>query len=90
MHGFYFEYIITPARGLGAPDETAVKRARSLFHASASVLDSHLAQHALLVADTPSIADFTVAVNLFVPGRRGRPGLRRTGPVSYGICGGSM
>jgi glutathione S-transferase len=61
---FYFEYIIKPAIGLGDPDEIALEGVRPLFHTSASVLESHLAQHDFLASDTLSIADFAVAVTL--------------------------
>ncbi len=61
---FYFEHVIKPAIGLGDPDENVLKAASPPFHASASVLESHLAQRDFLVAGTLSIADFAVAVTL--------------------------
>lgn len=61
---FYFEHIIKPVIGLGDPDPAAIDAAMSPFHASATVLDSHLVQHEFLAGNALTIADFAVAVTL--------------------------
>jgi glutathione S-transferase len=65
-HGgtLYFEYLIKPALGLGAPDTAAVRSATAFFETSAQVLDAHLRTRSFLVGETLSVADFAVAVAL--------------------------
>jgi glutathione S-transferase len=60
----YFEYIIKPRFGIGAPDPAAVSQAVAEFRRYGKVLDDHLAGRKWLVADTLTVADFSVAVAL--------------------------
>jgi len=61
---FYFEHIIKPAIGLGAPDPANLAAATQPFLASARILDSHLSNRRYLLGDRLTIADFAVAVTL--------------------------
>jgi len=61
---FYFERMIKPKLGMGEPDAAQLARAAEPFHASATILDDHLARHMYLVGDELTIADFCVAVLL--------------------------
>lgn len=65
-HGgtLYFEHLIKPALGMGAPDAAAVQQATALFETSASVLDAHLHMRSFLVGETLSVADFAAAAAL--------------------------
>jgi glutathione S-transferase len=65
-HGgtLYFEYLVKPALGLGAPDAAAVQSATALFETSARVLDAHLRTRSFLVGETLSVADFAAAAAL--------------------------
>ncbi|RUL69536.1 glutathione S-transferase family protein [Dyella choica] len=65
-HGgtLYFEHHIKPMIGLGEPTQAAVDEANGFYKRFATVLDAHLAQHAYLVGDKLSIADFGVGVLL--------------------------
>jgi glutathione S-transferase len=65
-HGgtLYFEHHIKPMLGLGEPAPAAVAEAEGFYKRFAAVLDAHLAQHAYLVGDQLSIADFGVGVLL--------------------------
>ncbi|HVI88304.1 MAG TPA: glutathione S-transferase family protein [Dongiaceae bacterium] len=65
-HGgsLYFENLVKPALGMGAPDEAAVKQATNFFHNFAGVLDTHLKGRDFLVGNRLSIADFATAVCL--------------------------
>lgn len=60
----YFEHIIKPRFGLGAPDPAATEEATASFRQFARVLDDHLRGRAYLVGDALTIADFAVAVTL--------------------------
>lgn len=60
----YFEYIIKPRFGLGAPDQAAVDAALVEFRKFAAVLDGHLQGRRWLVGDEMTVADFSVAVTL--------------------------
>jgi glutathione S-transferase len=61
---FYFEYIIKPMFGLGAPDPAEIQRATVPFKKKAKVLDDHLRGRNYLVGDALTVADFAVAVTL--------------------------
>lgn len=61
---FYFEHIIKPQIGLGAPDPATLAAATQPFLASARILDSHLSDRHYLLGDRLTIADFAVAVTL--------------------------
>lgn len=65
-HGgaLYFEHIIRPAFGLGAPDDAVVREETTAFRRYAAVLDGHLADHRHLLGDALTIADFSVAAAL--------------------------
>ena len=60
----YFENIIRPMIGMGAPDRAAVESATAFFRSSAAVLDAHLRKRQFLVNDTLTVADFATAVTL--------------------------
>lgn len=60
----YFEHIIKPHFGIGAPDPKAVKEASGYFEKFAGVLNEHLRGRKYLVGDNLTIADFAVAVTL--------------------------
>ena len=59
-----WENMIKKILGAGAPDPAKVKEGEELFHASASVLDSHLKQREYLVGNGLTLADFSVAAML--------------------------
>jgi glutathione S-transferase len=61
---YYFEHLIKQKFGLGAPDRAALAAHTAPLHASAKVLDAHLADRKFLLGDTLTIADFTVGVTL--------------------------
>jgi glutathione S-transferase len=65
-HGglLYFEHLIKPAIGLGAPDSAKVEEAQGWFRKHAGVLDRHLKGREWLLGDQMSIADFSVGVTL--------------------------
>lgn len=65
-HGglLYFEHLIKPAIGLGAPDSAKVAEAQGWFRKHAGVLDQHLKGRKWLLGDQMSIADFSVGVTL--------------------------
>jgi glutathione S-transferase len=60
----YFEHLIKPQLGLGAPDPAAVEAARTGFHTSAKVLERHLTGRRFLLGDRLTVADFVVGVLL--------------------------
>jgi glutathione S-transferase len=60
----YFENIIKPKFGIGAPDAALIKEADGYFRTAARVLDKHLSDSRFLVGNAPSVADFAVAVAL--------------------------
>lgn len=61
---FYFEYLIKKRFGMGEVDQAALARETPELHASAQVLDAHLARHEYLASDRLSIADFSAGVLL--------------------------
>lgn len=74
-HGgsLYFEHLIKPAIGLGAPDSANVAEAQRWFRKHAAVLDRHLTDRTWLLGDQMSIADFSVAVTLPYASRAAMP-----------------
>ena len=60
----YFQHIIKPHFGLGAPDPKEVEEATGFFKQFAQVLNDHLSGRKYLLGDTLTIADFSVAVTL--------------------------
>lgn len=60
----YFENIIRPVIGMGAPDAGVLAEATAQFRASAAILDAHLANRQYLVGETLTVADFAAAVTL--------------------------
>ena len=60
----YFNYIIKPALGLGAPDDAAVKEATGFVRRFGAVLNDHLRGRKYLLGDTLTIADFATAITL--------------------------
>lgn len=62
--GLYFEYVIKPRFGVGAPDPAAVETSRADFRTHAAVLDAHLKGRHWLAGDDMSVADFAVAIAL--------------------------
>lgn len=65
-HGgaLYFEHIIKPRFGIGAPDPKVVEEALVGWRRFAAVLEGHLARQRWLLGDGLSVADFAVAVVL--------------------------
>jgi glutathione S-transferase len=60
----YFQHIIKPALLRADPDPKAVEEATGFFKQFASVLNEHLRGRKFLIGDSPTIADFAVAVTL--------------------------
>jgi glutathione S-transferase len=60
----YFEHVIKPAFGAGAPDAAVVAETTARLRPFAAVLDDHLSGRAWLVGDAPTLADFAVAAAL--------------------------
>lgn len=65
-HGgtLYFEHLIRPALGMGAPDAAAVARATQAFRQSAAVLEAHLQGRSFVLGDALSVADFALSAAL--------------------------
>ncbi|MES2938193.1 MAG: glutathione S-transferase family protein [Pseudomonadota bacterium] len=65
-HGgtLYFENMVKPAIGLGAPDAAAVAQASEQLRTCAAVLDAHLRTRKFLLGDALSVADFAMAAAL--------------------------
>lgn len=61
---FYFEHIIKPRFGIGAPDAAETAKATPGFERYAKVLEAHLKGRRHLVGDALSVADFAVAITL--------------------------
>jgi glutathione S-transferase len=70
---FYWEQLMKPMLGLGAPDSAAIAEAAGEFHRFARVLDDHLAGRDWLVDDRLSYADFRVATALPFAEKAGLP-----------------
>jgi glutathione S-transferase len=60
----YFNYVIKPKFGLGAPDEKAVEEAIGFAKQFAAVLDRELEGRTFLLGDHLTVADFAVSVTL--------------------------
>jgi glutathione S-transferase len=65
-HGgtLYFQYLIKPHIGMGAPDQAAVEEARGFFRRAALVLDAHLRDRKYLLGNRITVADFATAAAL--------------------------
>jgi glutathione S-transferase len=64
----FFQRVVKPHFGLGAPDVAAVNEAMGFFRQFAGVLNSHLEGRSYLVGDALTVADF--AVGSFLPHAR--------------------
>jgi glutathione S-transferase len=60
-----FNRLVKKLMNLGAPDEAAVAKGVECFNKEAKVLDTHLAKHPFLVGKELTLADFSVAAQLF-------------------------
>lgn len=60
----YFEHVIKPMFGLGAPNPATVEEAERYVRTYGRVLDDHLQGRRWLLGDSLTIADFAVAVAL--------------------------
>ncbi len=60
----YFNYVIKPKFGLGAPDEEATAEATGFAKQFAAVLDQELEGRTFLLGDHLTVADFAVSVTL--------------------------
>jgi glutathione S-transferase len=60
----YFNYVIKPKFGLGAPDEKAAEEAIGFARQFAAVLDRELEGRTFLLGDHLTVADFAVSVTL--------------------------
>lgn len=61
-----FERVVKPLFNLGATDGAIVERAIASFHREAAVLDGHLARQRHVVGSQLTLADFAVAMPLFM------------------------
>lgn len=60
----YFNYVVKPKFGLGAPDEKAAEEAIGFAKQFAAVLDRELEGRTFLLGDHLTVADFAVSVTL--------------------------
>lgn len=60
----YFNYVVKPKFGLGAPDERAAEEAIGFAKQFATVLDRELEGRTFLLGDHLTVADFAVSVTL--------------------------
>jgi glutathione S-transferase len=60
----YFEHVIKPAIGMGAPDAASVAEATTGARAMAELLDAHLQDRDFLVGEAFSVADIAVGAAL--------------------------
>jgi len=60
----YFNYVIKPKFGIGAPDEKAAEEAIGFAKQFAAVLDRELEGRTFLLGDHLTVADFAVSVTL--------------------------
>lgn len=65
-HGgtLYFEHLIRPVLGMGAPDPAAVAQATEAFARSAAVLDAQLEGRNFVLGEALSVADFALSAAL--------------------------
>lgn len=61
---FYWEHVIKPMLGLGAPNTDALQEATGEFHRFAGILEEALSTRTWLVGNRLSYADFRVATSL--------------------------
>lgn len=61
---FYWEHVIKPMLGLGAPNSDALQEAAGEFHRFAGILEDALSSRDWLVGNRLSYADFRVATSL--------------------------
>ncbi|HEX5462889.1 MAG TPA: glutathione S-transferase family protein [Steroidobacteraceae bacterium] len=61
---FYWEYVVKPMLGLGAPNTDALREATGEFHRFARILEDALSTRTWLVGNRLSYADFRVATPL--------------------------
>src|SRR5581483_5898936 len=59
---FFWENVVKPMIGRGAPDRAELQRGEPLFNEFAAVLDQHLADRKWVSADTLTLADLSIAV----------------------------
>jgi glutathione S-transferase len=71
--GLYFEHVIKPRFGLGAPDAAAVAEADAAFRRNAAVLEAHLDGRRWLLGEDLTLADFHVAAALPYAAEAGIP-----------------
>jgi glutathione S-transferase len=60
----YFESLVKPLFGLGAPNATLVEEANGFVRRFGQVLDDHLQDRAFLVGDSVTAADFALGASL--------------------------
>jgi glutathione S-transferase len=60
----YFEHIVKPRFGIGAPDPKVIAEQIGEFRRYAAVLNNHLAERKWLVGDSLTVADLSVAMTL--------------------------
>src|SRR5262249_36418627 len=60
----YFNYVVKPKFGLGAPDEKAIEEALVFAKQFCAVLDQQLEGRTFLLGDHLTVADFSVSVTL--------------------------
>jgi glutathione S-transferase len=70
---FYWENLMKPMLGLGAPDQASIAEATDEFHRFARVLDDYLGGRTWLVADRLTYADFRAATALPFAEKAGLP-----------------
>jgi glutathione S-transferase len=62
------ENFVKGLTGRGAPDPGEVARGDALFHASAKVLDAHLADRTWVALDRVTLADYSLAAGFALAG----------------------
>lgn len=62
------ENFVKGLTGRGAPDPVEVARGEALFHASAKVLDAHLADRTWVALDRVTLADYSLAAGFALAG----------------------
>lgn len=60
----YFQYVIKPRFGLGAPDQAAVDEATGFFRKFGAVLNDHLRGRKFVLGDVLTVADFAIGITL--------------------------
>jgi glutathione S-transferase len=67
----FFEHVIKPRFGIGEPDPVVVAETLASWRPFARVLDRHLARCRFVAGDELSIADFSLAGQISLPGDAG-------------------